>query len=80
VVPTHCPESSGSPVGETRLPLLDRDFRILDRSLVRSEGCIIGANRISDGRLLRLENSSAIFLAYANYWPSISDVATSSRL
>ena len=66
----NLPESSGSPVGETRLSLLDRDFRILCRSLVRSEGCIRGANRICDGRLLRLENSSAIFLAYANYWPS----------
>jgi hypothetical protein len=57
----HLTESSGSPVGETRLSLLDRDFRILGRSLVRSEGCIRGANRISDSRLLRLENSSAIF-------------------
>lgn len=58
------------PMGETRVSLLDRHFRVVGRTIVRSEGCVKGFSRMSDGRLMRVENSSMIYMAYANYWSS----------
>lgn len=53
-------DDSSNPVGETRLSLLDNNFRNLGRAIVRSEGCVKGVYRIGDARLLRVENSSVI--------------------
>ena len=63
-------DDSSNPVGETRLSLLDHNFRNLGRAIVRSEGCVKGVYRIGDARLLRVENSSVIFFAYTNFWSS----------